>query len=139
MDFLELYAGNVRTWVIQEADFQTIAAEAVHGLSGKVETETISTTGVRNRFQRTSFGDIKGNRDVKKLLCKVCGSSHGAWNCTKFIHLSLPDRCLGDNHFGRSCPKSRQCGQNGCNELHHKLLHNSEYSEQKDHHQMKQM
>ena len=36
-----------------------------------------------------------------------------------------------DNHFGRSCPTSRQCGQNGCNELHHKLLHKSEYSERK--------
>ena len=68
----------------------------------------------------------------------MCGSSHGAWNCAKFIHLSLSDRwdtakelkmcfrCLGDNHFGRSCLTSRQCGQNGCNELHHKLLHYSE-------------
>ena len=83
---------TLRTWVIQDADFQTIAAETVHGLSGKVETETIATTGARYRFQRTFFGDTKGNRDVKKLLCKVCGSSHGAWNCAKCIHISFPDR-----------------------------------------------
>ena len=130
----------LRTWVIQEADFQTIAAETVHGLSGNVVNETTAPTGARNKYQITFFGDTKGNRDVKKLTCKVCGSSHGAWNCANFIHLSLPDRwdtakdlklcfrCLGDNHFGRSCPRSRQCGQNGCKELHHKLLHRSEYT-----------
>ncbi|MCG8112260.1 MAG: retropepsin-like domain-containing protein, partial [Candidatus Thiodiazotropha taylori] len=82
-------------------------------------------------------------RDVKKLFCKVCGSSHGAWNCVTFRNLSLPlrwdtakelqlcFRCLGDNHFGRSCPRSGQCGQNGCKELHHKLLHKSDSTELK--------
>ena len=78
---------TLRTWVIQEADFQTIAAETVHGLSGQVVNETTAPTGARNKYQRTFFGDTKGNRDVKKLLCKVCGSSHGAWNCANFIHL----------------------------------------------------
>ena len=71
----------LRTWVIQEADFQTIASETVHGLSGKVENETTAPTEARNRYQRTFFGNTKGNRDVKKLLCNVCDSSHGAWNC----------------------------------------------------------
>ena len=125
------------------AEFQTTASETVHGLSGKVVTETIARTGAKNKYQRTFFGDANGNRDVKKLLCKVCGSSYGAWTCAKFMHLSLPDRwdtakelqlcfrCLGDNHFGRSCPRSRQCGQNGCRELHHKLLHKSESTELK--------
>ena len=124
--------------MIQEAEFQTIASETAHGLSGNVENETTASTEARNRYQHTFFGETKGNRDVKKLLCKVCGSSHGAWNCAKFYHSSLPDRwdtakdlklcfrCLRDNHFGRSCPRSRQCGQNGCKELHHKLLHRSE-------------
>ena len=106
-------------------------------------TETIASIGTRNRYQRTFFGDTKGNRDVKKLLCKVCGSSHRAWTCAKFMHLSLLDRwdtakklqlcfrCLGDNHFGRSCPRSRQCSRNGCKELHHKLYHKSESTELK--------
>ena len=58
--------------MIQEAEFQTIASETVHGLSGRVVTETIAPTGARNKYQRTFFGDTKGNRDVKKLLCKVC-------------------------------------------------------------------
>ena len=71
--------------MIQEAEFQTIASETVHGLSGKVENETTAPTEARNRYQRTFFGDKKGNRDVKKLLCKVCGSSYGAWNCATFV------------------------------------------------------
>ena len=118
----------LHTWVIQEADFQTIAAETVHGLLGNVVNETTAPTGARNKYQRTFFGDTKCNRDVQKLTCKVCGSSHGVWNCANFIHLSVPDRwdtakdlklcfhCLGVNHFGRSCPRSRLCGQNGCKE-----------------------
>ena len=133
---------TLRTWVIQEADFHTIAAETVHGLSGNVVNETTAPTGSRNKYQHTFFGDTKGNRDVKELLCKVCGSSLGAWNCASFMHLSLPDRwdtaidlklcfcCLWDNHFGRSCSRSRHCGQNGCKELHNKLLHRSEYTKQ---------
>ena len=50
--------------MIIEAEFQTIASETVHGLSGKVVTETIAPTGARNKYQRTFFGDNKGNRDV---------------------------------------------------------------------------
>ena len=129
---------TLRTWVIQEAEFQTIASETVHGLAGRVAAETVAPTGARSRHQRTFFGNTKGNADVKKLICKICGGSHGAWNCTEFVHLSLPDRwntakelqlcfrCLGENHIGRSCPRSRPCGKNGCRELHHKLLHNSD-------------
>ena len=103
---------TLRTWVIEEAEFQTIASETVHGLSGKVMNETTAPTEARNRYQRTFFGYTKGNREaVKKLFCKVCGSSHGTWNCEKFYHLSLPDRwdtakelklcfrCSGGTHF----------------------------------------
>ena len=46
---------TLRTWVIQEADFQTIAAETVHGLSGNVVNETTAPTGARNKYQRTFF------------------------------------------------------------------------------------
>ena len=63
---------TLRTWVIIEADFQTIAAETVHGLSGNVVNKATAQTGARNKYQRTFFGDTKGNRYVKKLTCKVC-------------------------------------------------------------------
>ena len=31
--------------------------------------------------------------------------------------------CLSEGHPGKSCQRSNQCGQNGCLELHHRLLH----------------
>ena len=34
--------------------------------------------------------------------------------------------CLAKGHPGKSCPRSRQCGQNGCQESHHRLLHSHE-------------
>jgi hypothetical protein len=43
------------------------------------------------------------------------------WDKAKQLHLCY--RCLGFNHVGKSCRRSRQCGQNGCEELHHRLLH----------------
>ena len=32
-------------------------------------------------------------------------------------------RCLAEGQPGKSCPQSRQCGQNGCQESHYRLLH----------------
>ena len=32
-------------------------------------------------------------------------------------------RCLSTGHFGNKCPKSRPCGTDGCEEHHHRLLH----------------
>ena len=32
-------------------------------------------------------------------------------------------RSLADTHYGKTCPRSRQCGINACRQLHHKLLH----------------
>ena len=32
-------------------------------------------------------------------------------------------RCLGEGHLGQSCFRSRTCGLDGCQEFHHRLLH----------------
>ena len=32
-----------------------------------------------------------------------------------------------EGHLGKLCPKSRQCGLNGCQKLHHRLLHKTDY------------
>lgn len=129
---------TLRTWVIQESEFQTIASETVHGLTGKVANDSPANLITKYKNQRTFFGDTKDSRDMQKLPCKVCGRKHGVWNCTEFIQKSVPDRwdiakqfqlcfrCLADGHHGKSCPRSRQCGQNDCKQLHHKLLHRPE-------------
>ena len=46
------------------------------------------------------------------------------WNFAKQFPLCY--RCLVEGHLGHLCPKSRQCGQNGCQKLHHQLLHKTD-------------
>ena len=43
------------------------------------------------------------------------------WEVAKKFKLSF--RCLGEGHFGWSCFCSRTCGLDGCQEFHHRLLH----------------
>ena len=31
--------------------------------------------------------------------------------------------CLGEGHLGQYCNRTRVCGQDGCKEVHHRLLH----------------
>ena len=37
--------------------------------------------------------------------------------------LKLCFRCLGEGHPGQSCFRARICGVDGCQEVHHRLLH----------------
>ena len=69
------------------------------------------------------------------MSCEICESHHKIWNCEKFLNKTIPGRwdaakrfelcfrCLAEGHRGNSCTASQPCGQNGCQELHHKLLH----------------
>ncbi|XP_047142971.1 uncharacterized protein LOC124817189 [Hydra vulgaris] len=43
------------------------------------------------------------------------------WEQAKFHHLCY--RCLGNDHVGNKCEKSRKCGTDGCQEVHNRLLH----------------
>ena len=59
----------LREWVIQEAEFQTKAVEAVQGLTGRVETRSNNTRGSEvshTFFGRSNWGGIAelqaGNR-----------------------------------------------------------------------------
>ena len=87
------------------------------------------------RNTRTFFGDSRHNRTKKTQCCQACGADHQIWTCQVFKQKSISDkwdiakrcqlcfRCLAEGHPGRKCPRSRQCGQNGCKALHHRLLH----------------
>ena len=43
------------------------------------------------------------------------------WKFAKRIRLC--SRCLAEGHLRHVCPRSRHCGQDGCQKLHHWLLH----------------
>ena len=129
---------TLRAWVIQESEFQTIASETVHGLAERVAKESSSAPTMKFRNQRTFFRDAKDSGELQKFPCNVCGKKHGVWSCPVFKQKSVSDRwdtskqfqlcfrCLADGHNGKSCHRSRQCGINGCKQLHHRLLHRSE-------------
>lgn len=129
---------TLRTWVIQESEFQTVASETVHGVAGMMmDTQPIEAVP-KYKNSRTFFGDTTDDRSIQQLSCRICGAPHGIWKCQEFIQKSVSDRwnvakllhlcfrCLAEGHPGKSCPRSNQCGQNGCQESHHRLLHSRE-------------
>ena len=126
---------TLRQWVILESEFQTVASETVHGVTGKMSDAQTTPPRQGQRNTRTFFGDSRHNRTKKTQCCQVCGADHQIWTCQVFKQKSISDkwdiakrcqlcfRCLAEGHSGRKCPRSRQCGQNGCKALHHRLLH----------------
>ena len=124
---------TLREWVIQEADFQTIAAETLSGISR-------SSSGTQRKDQ-TCFGQPgkqsspKGQQRGRNRVCKVCGEGHPVWLCNKFKEMTVLKRwetvkqhslcyiCLGANHTGQSCTGSRICDLDGCIDTHSRLLH----------------
>ena len=51
------------------------------------------------------------------------------WNVAK--HNQLCYYCLAQGHQGKTCPRSRPCGQDGCTDLHQRLLHKQKETKQK--------
>ena len=125
----------LKTWVFQESAFQTMASETVNGIIGNVCNQS-SPDSPALISQRTFFGEIIDRSSMKNTSCGICGRDHKIQNCEKFLEKNVPRRwdiakrfklcfrCLGDGHRGKSCQRSRPCGQNGCHKLHHVLLLN---------------
>ena len=131
----------LREWVIQEAKFQTKAVEVVQGMTGRVETRSNNTRGSglsHTFFGRSNLGGI-AELQAGNWSCKVCNKQHGVWACSEFKKLEkyqkggillrklkLCFRCLCECHLGQHCYRTRVCGLNGCQEIHHRLLHKVE-------------
>lgn len=113
---------SLRTWVLQEAEFQTIASEKVRGVEGKLSVEP-TRSRPRHGNQSTFFGETNEGRKPQKLHCQECGKRHCIWSCWDLIQKSVPERwsvakrhqlcfrCLGQGHAGKSCPRRRPYGQ----------------------------
>ena len=78
-------------WIPQESEFQTIAREAVRGLSGKA-TKPQYRSIPRQGNQRTFFGEADSVRNSKKMPCLDCVKNHGIWNCQEFNRRKVADR-----------------------------------------------
>ena len=69
----------LRERVIQEAEFQTVAHEAIHG---------IADVNLKKGNQRTHL--TSGN----KWFCKICSGEHGVWKCNMFKNLDIKGRWI---------------------------------------------
>ena len=70
---------TLREWIIQEAEFQTVAHEAIHG---------IADVTFKKGNQRTHLVHGQGN----KWICKICSGDHGVWKCSVFKNLDIKGR-----------------------------------------------
>ena len=127
----------LKTWVFQESEFQIIASETVHGISGTIggACNKDSQPSPKCCNESTFFGAMIDCCQIKHTPCHVCGGEHKIGACQMFIDKNVPGRwdtakrlklcfrCLAYGHMGKSCKNSRPCGQYGCQKLHHVLLH----------------
>ena len=130
----------LKIWVFEESAFQTIASEAVHGITGNIgNTSNMPSQDTPTcNSQRTFFGEMIDHCSIKNTSCQVYGRDHKIWTCQKTMEKTVSGRwdtakssklcfrCLGDGHIGKACRRSRPCGQNGCQKLHHVLLHSND-------------
>ena len=83
----------LKTWVFEESEFQTIAAETVQGVTGTTgsicnQSSADSTTW---NSQKTFFGEMIDHCSIKNSSCQVCGRDHKIWTCQKF----MKNECIG--------------------------------------------
>ena len=126
---------TLRKWVLLESEFHTIAEETIHGLTRTNIQKPWK--GSKSEHNRTYFtrSENKAYSKPASQTCKFCNGPHGIWHCKTFQELKECDRwekakelklcfrCLGYDHMGGFCKRSRVCGIQGCRRTHHRLLH----------------
>ena len=145
---LERSALNLRDWLKEEVRIRVEAAEMVHGI---VDRDDGKVDGSKGRFGskfngRAYFGGSGGRSGNDKPPCSFCAGNHGVWACRKFQGLAIEARwnvakekhlcfrCLGSDHQGKLCSRSKTCGIDGCKRNHHTLLHDTSLVKQSEEH-----
>ena len=125
----------LREWAIQESEFQIRALETIQGMNFERPENRFTRGNQRTFFGRSFPQSERAVESRARRICKICSKPHGVWVCGDFKQLDIPKRwecakkfklcfrCLGEDHLGQYCNRTRVCGQNGCKELHHRLLH----------------
>lgn len=110
---------SLRTWVIQESEFQTIASETIHGFIGNIECNQPEQSASRRNAQGSFFGESKETRSLERkgITCQVCSGHHRIWTCLDFMKKHVPERwniakrfhlcyrCSADGYSGKSCQR----------------------------------
>ena len=124
---------TLRDWMVEESEYQIKATESTEGLGAKGRQREDD----RKKNRAFSTLRVRGHPQFQRR-CDFCEGNHGIWTCPRFREESVEERwrvakdkklcfrCLSGNHQGKHCFRSRDCGVDGCNRSHHKLLHLSE-------------
>ena len=108
---------TLRDWLVQEAEFQKIAAEKIKGIMNK-----------KMKHNNGSFFSDQNTSSFRR--CKICNEKYGIWSCDVFQRMDINNKwnavkkeklyfcCLGDD-----CQRRTKCGVQDCGKGHHKLLH----------------
>ena len=127
-------------WASQESQFLTEASETLTGLENESNQSASSKDTNPVKVAKPKMRSFVTVADAQSSVsCPVCGGSHRVASCQKFrdeMNVSqrwkeakiakLCYRCLATGHLGNNCPRNRPCGENGCRESHHRLLHHFE-------------
>ena len=125
----------LREWAIQESEFHIRALETIQGMNSEKPEGRITRGNQRTFFGRSGPQPERVVESRERRNCKICSKPHGVWACGDFKQLDIPKRwecakkfklcfrCLGEDHLGQYCNRTRVCSQNGCKEVHHRLLH----------------
>ena len=125
--------------LVQEAEFQTITLDTVRGLASTSREDIPKSKKGNTRifFGSPQSAENHGGSAVgtPRHSCKICNRQHGVWACDQFKKMNQTQRwdiakqykvcycCLGDDHLGQACTRTRICGLDGCRETHNRLLH----------------
>ena len=114
---------TLRDWLVQEVEFQTIAAETIKGIMDQ-------------KKMKHSMGSFFSDQKTSSFRrCKICNGKHGIWSCEVFQRMDISNKwnavkkeklcfcCLGDDHYSKDCKRRRKCGVQDCDKGFHKLLH----------------
>ena len=125
----------LKTWVMQESHFQTIASETANGLTGQTANTQLNQSEPNRLEHRTLFIRTEARKLQPIQSCQTCSKQHRVWKCHEFMQKDVSERwdlakrfqlcyrCLAEGHKGKSCRTTRRCGKNGCHKVHHRLLH----------------
>ena len=120
----------LQTWVIQDSYFHTIASETIHGLTGQIPNSQLTQSTPISVGERTFLIRTSACQPQQIQPCQTCGGQHRIWQCKAFIQEDISERwnivkrfqlcyrCLAEGHNGKSCPRTRRCGKNGCHKVH---------------------
>ena len=72
---------RLHEWIIQEAEFQTVAAETLFGPPGK-----------RRDSSHTFFGQTSSSGKPVCTKCRLCKKDHPVWSCVEFKKMEVQSR-----------------------------------------------